>query len=261
MKERTSKYYTNNKKSHYLEQNNTYNPFLDTSSSKGITQEKENPFFDKPIINPFFDKPATNPFFTQPMNSQSTMQKQGIEDGKVQMKQANTQKKENNTDLLDNIKSGIGNISAYSTDNVKVHHNSSQPTQLQAHATQSTLQMKCSACENEEEAIQRATIMTPIQLKGTKEQCEGYHADYKKKLPKKCTQNNTKVEMEANVIATQEHIDGRELYINEECDDVLPGSIAKGSDVALMSHQAELNSVKKTLATCNDKIKNGKYKI
>ncbi|MFT6777238.1 MAG: hypothetical protein ACJAV1_001155 [Paraglaciecola sp.] len=44
------------------------------------------------------------------------------------------QKKENNTDLPDNLKSGIENLSGYSMDDVKVHYNSDKPVQLQAHA-------------------------------------------------------------------------------------------------------------------------------
>ncbi len=44
------------------------------------------------------------------------------------------QKRENNTGLPDNLKSGIENLSGYSMDDVKVHYNSSKPAQLQAHA-------------------------------------------------------------------------------------------------------------------------------
>lgn len=44
------------------------------------------------------------------------------------------QKKENNTGLPDNLKSGIENISGYSMDDVKVHYNSDKPAQLHAHA-------------------------------------------------------------------------------------------------------------------------------
>jgi hypothetical protein len=44
------------------------------------------------------------------------------------------QKKANNTGLPDNLKSGVENISGYSMDDVKVHYNSPQPKQLQAHA-------------------------------------------------------------------------------------------------------------------------------
>ncbi|MBW1296269.1 DUF4157 domain-containing protein [Aquimarina litoralis] len=44
------------------------------------------------------------------------------------------QRKKNNTGLPDNLKTGIENLSGYSMDDVKVHYNSSKPTQLQAHA-------------------------------------------------------------------------------------------------------------------------------
>lgn len=38
------------------------------------------------------------------------------------------------TGLPDNLKSGIENLSGYSMDDVKVHYNSAQPAQLNAHA-------------------------------------------------------------------------------------------------------------------------------
>lgn len=44
------------------------------------------------------------------------------------------QKKENNTGLPDNLKSGIENLSGYSMDDAQVHYNSDKPAQLQAHA-------------------------------------------------------------------------------------------------------------------------------
>ncbi|QNK63917.1 DUF4157 domain-containing protein [Pedobacter sp. PAMC26386] len=43
-------------------------------------------------------------------------------------------KKENNTGLPDDLKSGIENLSSHSLDDVKVHYNSDKPSQLQAHA-------------------------------------------------------------------------------------------------------------------------------
>jgi len=43
-------------------------------------------------------------------------------------------RRENNTGLPDNLKSGIENLSGYSLDDVKVHRNSDKPAQLQAHA-------------------------------------------------------------------------------------------------------------------------------
>jgi hypothetical protein len=44
------------------------------------------------------------------------------------------QKKENNTGLPDNLKTGMENLSGMSLDDVKVHRNSEKPAQLQAHA-------------------------------------------------------------------------------------------------------------------------------
>lgn len=43
-------------------------------------------------------------------------------------------RRENNTGLPDNLRSGIETLSGYSMDDVKVHYNSDQPTKLQAHA-------------------------------------------------------------------------------------------------------------------------------
>ena len=44
------------------------------------------------------------------------------------------QKKENNTGLPDQLKSGVENLSGHSMDDVKVHYNSNKPAQLNAHA-------------------------------------------------------------------------------------------------------------------------------
>lgn len=44
------------------------------------------------------------------------------------------QKKANDTGLPDNLKSGVENLSGYSMDDVRVHYNSDNPAQLQAHA-------------------------------------------------------------------------------------------------------------------------------
>ena len=82
-----------------------------------------------------------------------TIQKKGIEEEELQMKAIPVQKKgieeeeplqgkfalpiqkkENNTGLPDNLKSGIENLSGYAMDDVKVHYNSDKPSQLQAHA-------------------------------------------------------------------------------------------------------------------------------
>ena len=71
-----------------------------------------------------------------------TVQRKGLEEQELQMKAPPIQKKasteqsrrENNTGLPDNLKSGIENLSGYSMDDVKVHYNSNQPAQLNAHA-------------------------------------------------------------------------------------------------------------------------------
>ncbi len=58
------------------------------------------------------------------------------EEAVVQQKLMNqpVQKKENNTGLPDNLKSGIENMSGYAMDDVNVHYNSAKPAQLNAHA-------------------------------------------------------------------------------------------------------------------------------
>ncbi|HYG50818.1 MAG TPA: DUF4157 domain-containing protein [Flavobacteriales bacterium] len=50
----------------------------------------------------------------------------------LRKKEGVVQKKENNTGLPDNLKSGIENLSGHSMDDVKVHYNSSEPAQLNA---------------------------------------------------------------------------------------------------------------------------------
>ena len=52
----------------------------------------------------------------------------------VQQAFAPVQKKENSTGMPDNLKAGVENLSGMTMDNVKVHYNSSRPTQLNAHA-------------------------------------------------------------------------------------------------------------------------------
>lgn len=53
----------------------------------------------------------------------------------VQKKDSNdTKGAENNTGLPNNVKSGIENLSGFSMDDVKVHYNSLEPAQMQAHA-------------------------------------------------------------------------------------------------------------------------------
>jgi hypothetical protein len=65
-----------------------------------------------------------------------TMQRQGDlgEDELLQGKFEAVQKQENKTDLPDNLKSGMENLSGQSLDHVKVHYNSPKPATVQAHA-------------------------------------------------------------------------------------------------------------------------------
>ena len=61
-------------------------------------------------------------------------QLKSIADNHSSQNQQPVQKKENNTGLPDNLKTGMENLSGMSLDDVKVHRNSDKPAQLQAHA-------------------------------------------------------------------------------------------------------------------------------
>ena len=63
-----------------------------------------------------------------------TAQLQAMADNHSAQQQQPIQKKENNTGLPDNLKTGMENLSGMSLDDVKVHRNSDKPAQLQAHA-------------------------------------------------------------------------------------------------------------------------------
>lgn len=61
-------------------------------------------------------------------------QLQAMADIYVDQQQQPIQKKANTTGLPDSLKAGVENLSGYAMDDVRVHYNSSQPAQLQAHA-------------------------------------------------------------------------------------------------------------------------------
>lgn len=61
-------------------------------------------------------------------------QLQAMADSYSSGQQHPVQKKENNTGLPDNLKSGMENLSGYAMDDVKIHYNSDKPAQLKAHA-------------------------------------------------------------------------------------------------------------------------------
>ena len=66
--------------------------------------------------------------------TKETAQLQELADNYTVQQEQPIQKKENNTGLPDNLKTGMENLSGMSLDDVKVHKNSDKPAQLQAHA-------------------------------------------------------------------------------------------------------------------------------
>ena len=90
-------------------------------------QKKENTIQKK-------DKNNNNGEISQLVSSTPLMLKKSSEN-QIAFGRVNTlQKKENNTGLPDNLKSGIESLSGHSMEDVNVHYNSSQPAQLNAHA-------------------------------------------------------------------------------------------------------------------------------
>lgn len=67
-------------------------------------------------------------------NNSPQAQLQVTDNNYDEQQQQSIQKRENNTGLPDNLKSGIENLSGYSMDDVKVHYNSDKPAKLLAHA-------------------------------------------------------------------------------------------------------------------------------
>jgi hypothetical protein len=65
---------------------------------------------------------------------QSVLQKKQVAYQTHKTESSPIQRKANNTGLPNNLKSGIENLSGHSMDDVKVHYNSQQPAQLNAHA-------------------------------------------------------------------------------------------------------------------------------
>ncbi|MDB4918385.1 DUF4157 domain-containing protein [Mucilaginibacter sp.] len=64
----------------------------------------------------------------------SVQRKKSGENEMLQERSKPVQKKANNTGLPDNLRSGIENLSGMNMNDVKVHYNSAQPAQMQAHA-------------------------------------------------------------------------------------------------------------------------------
>jgi Domain of unknown function (DUF4157) len=78
-------------------------------------------------------KGKNNPSFLTDNRPASIAQRK-VNEAISQNKQTTIQRQANTTGLPDNLKSGIENLSGHSMDDVKVHYNSSAPTQLNAHA-------------------------------------------------------------------------------------------------------------------------------
>ncbi|MCW3071440.1 MAG: hypothetical protein JWO44_1330 [Bacteroidetes bacterium] len=80
-------------------------------------------------------KESKSTFQLQDNRSQSAIQKKQVDAlANKQSTEIPVQRKANTTGLPDQLKSGIENLSGHSMDDVKVHYNSSKPTQLNAHA-------------------------------------------------------------------------------------------------------------------------------
>jgi len=89
------------------------------------------------VINNSFQVSQLRAFKEMADNSsrfEQAVQLQAMADNHSANKQQTIQRKENNTGLPDNLKTGIENLSGMSLDDVKVHRNSDKPAQLNAHA-------------------------------------------------------------------------------------------------------------------------------
>ena len=77
---------------------------------------------------------STFQFVDNRPESVQAAQLQATADSSAAKQQPTIQKKENNTGLPDNLKTGMENLSGFSLDHVKVHYNSDKPATVQAHA-------------------------------------------------------------------------------------------------------------------------------
>ena len=67
---------------------------------------------------------------------------------------------------------------------------------------------------------------------------------------RRCKASDTLVERAAKIACITAVIAGRQTYLSKDCDDVLPGSIAKGSEIAKRGHRQQLVQFGKMLADC-----------
>ena len=104
-----------------------YSPKAKTPSSGGNLSFKDRR--EQTITQLKLEEKALNS-----VRQQGMMQLQAKADNFSALFQTPVQAKANHTGLPDKLKSGIENLSGYSMDDVKVHYNSPEPAQLQAHA-------------------------------------------------------------------------------------------------------------------------------
>lgn len=67
---------------------------------------------------------------------------------------------------------------------------------------------------------------------------------------RRCKASDTLVERAAKIACITAVIAGRQTYLSKDCDDVLPGSIARGSEIAKRGHRQQLIQFGKMLADC-----------
>lgn len=95
------------------------------------TEKKKKPVINQEVQQKKAEKDTTAQFKDERPETMAIKQLQSMaNDYSAQ----SVQKKDNDTGLPDQLKSGIENASGYSMDDVKVHRNSSKPAQLNAHA-------------------------------------------------------------------------------------------------------------------------------
>jgi hypothetical protein len=88
-------------------------------------------------------------------------------------------------------------------------------------------------------------------LKKRIEECLAIHAAYKAfGACKKCLATDTAIERAEKIACLTAVIAGRGEYLRKDCDDVLEGSIARGSALAKKGHQQQLDQMLITMGKC-----------
>ncbi len=85
-------------------------------------------------------------------------------------------------------------------------------------------------------------------------ECTALHAAYKALACTGCKSCTTKAQVEAKITCLMAEIAGRGLYLRNKCDNVLAGSIARGSATAEAGHQTQLLEKSAALANCYAKL-------